>query len=66
MRQVEALKKLGCEAPYASALEHAMVRVPASGAILGGCVPEIAALCWNDTDPVAAAHCRVSCLNGQY
>lgn len=66
VRQVEALKKLGCEAPYASALEHAIVRVPASGAILGRCVPEIAALCWNDTDPVAAAHCRISCVNGQY
>lgn len=66
VRQVEALHRLGSEAPYASALEEATVRVPASGAILGRCVPEIAALCWNDTDPVAAAHCRITCLNGQY
>ena len=66
VRQVEALKKLGHQAPYASALEYATVRVPASGAILGRCVPEIAALCWNDTDPVAAAHCRITCVSGQY
>ena len=66
VRQVEALQKLGDRAPYASALERATLRVPASGAILGRCVPEIAALCWNDTDPVAAAHCRISCVNGEY
>eukprot|EP00438_Fugacium_kawagutii_P028605 Skav226697 [mRNA] locus=scaffold3971:207179:208600:- [translate_table: standard] len=65
-RQVQALQRLGGDAPYASALESTSVRVPASGAILGRCVPEIAALCWNDTDPVAAAHCRIACINGQY
>lgn len=66
VRQVGALKKLGGNAPYANAVEEATLRVPASGAILGRCVPEIAALCWNDTDPVAAAHCRITCVNGEY
>ncbi|CAE7489628.1 unnamed protein product, partial [Symbiodinium natans] len=65
-RQVEVLRRLGSQAPYASALEHATIRVPTSGAILGRCVPEVAALCWHDTDPVAAAHCRISCVGGQF
>lgn len=66
IRQVQSLRKLGREAPYASAVEETTLRVPASGAILGRCVPEIEALCWNATDPVASAHCRISCLDGGY
>ncbi|CAE7277122.1 unnamed protein product [Symbiodinium sp. CCMP2456] len=65
-RQVEVLRRLGNQAPYATALEQATIRVPTSGAILGRCVPEVSALCWHDTDPVAAAHCRISCINGQF
>ena len=65
IRQVQSLRKLP-EAPYASAVEETTLRVPASGAILGRCVPEIEALCWNATDPVAAAHCRISCVQGGY
>ncbi|CAE7201973.1 unnamed protein product [Symbiodinium pilosum] len=65
-RQVEVLRRLGNQAPYASALEEATIRVPTSGAILGRCVPEVTALCWHDTDPVAAAHCRISSVDGQF
>ena len=65
-RQVEKLQSMGTQAPYASAVEEATLRVPASGAILGRCVPEIAALCWNETDPVAAAHCRIAHVDGVY
>merc|ERR1719284_230430 len=43
-----------------------MLRVPAAGAILGRCVPELASLCWEDTDNVAMAHCKVACVDGVF
>eukprot|EP00445_Apocalathium_hangoei_P016542 CAMPEP_0203906572 /NCGR_PEP_ID=MMETSP0359-20131031/48167_1 /ASSEMBLY_ACC=CAM_ASM_000338 /TAXON_ID=268821 /ORGANISM="Scrippsiella Hangoei, Strain SHTV-5" /LENGTH=321 /DNA_ID=CAMNT_0050831227 /DNA_START=50 /DNA_END=1011 /DNA_ORIENTATION=+ len=66
-RQVRHLQALAPEKlPWAGCLEAATVRVPAAGAILGRCVPEIAALCWSDGDDVAAAHCRVAYVGGRF
>merc|ERR1740129_811392 len=67
-RQVENLLQLGADrVPWAGATETAVLRVPGTGAILGRCVPGIAALCWDslDDDLVAAAHCRVACVGSR-
>lgn len=65
-RQVRNLQQLGPKVPWAGALESATVRVPATGSILGRCVPEIAALCWEDSDPVAPGHCRIAMIDGRF
>ncbi|CAE8691868.1 unnamed protein product [Polarella glacialis] len=65
-RQIKNLQRLGDQNPWASAIESATVRVPTTGAVLGRCVPEIAALCWHDSDPVSAAHCRIACVEGEF
>lgn len=63
-RQVRSLKNMGVNVPWAGGIETATLRVPATGSILGRCVPEIAAMCWCDADPVAAAHCRIALIDG--
>eukprot|EP00747_Dinoflagellata_sp_TGD_P021087 gnl/TRDRNA2_/TRDRNA2_128262_c0_seq1.p1 gnl/TRDRNA2_/TRDRNA2_128262_c0~~gnl/TRDRNA2_/TRDRNA2_128262_c0_seq1.p1 ORF type:complete len:555 (+),score=103.13 gnl/TRDRNA2_/TRDRNA2_128262_c0_seq1:54-1667(+) len=65
-RQIRNYARLGSNVPWAGALEEATLRVPATGAILGRCVPDLAALCWDDGEPLAPAHCRVSCVRGRF
>lgn len=65
-RQVRSLQDLGASAPWAGCIEGATVRVPATGAILGRCIPEIAGLCWEDSDRVAPGHCRVAMVDGRF
>lgn len=65
-RQVAKLHALGPSVPWAAALEAASLRVPATGAILGRCVPEVVAMCWGEGDDVAAAHCRVAYVNDKF
>lgn len=67
-RQVEHLAGLAASGrcPWAGALESATLRVPLTGAILGRCVPEVAALCWDEDEDVAAAHCRIAHVDGRF
>lgn len=64
-RQVQKLQAMSVP-PWAGTLESSVLRVAASGAILGRCVPEVEALCWFHEDQVAAAHCRIACLDGAF